>query len=83
MIGSEALVLAVIGLVAGAASAAVLSVMLVRVLTDVFDPPPAALAIPWAYLGTVTAATILALVAVTAGAVRAVRRPAIGALREL
>jgi putative ABC transport system permease protein len=83
MIGSEALVLAVIGLVAGAACAAVLSVMLVRVLTDVFDPPPATLAIPWAYLGTVTAATILALVVVTAGAVRAVRRPAIGALREL
>ena len=83
MIGSEALVLAVIGLVAGAGCAAVLSVMLVRVLTDVFDPPPAALAIPWAYLGTVTAATILALVVVTAGAVRAVRRPAIGALREL
>jgi putative ABC transport system permease protein len=83
MISSEALVLAVIGLVAGVACGAVLSVMLVKVLTDVFDPPPATLAVPWRYLGTVTAATTLALTAVTAGAVRAVRRPAIGELREL
>jgi putative ABC transport system permease protein len=83
MISSEAVVLAVMGLVAGAACGSALSVMLVKVLTGVFDPPPAALAIPWAYLGTVTAATILALTVVTAGAVRAVRRPAIGVLREL
>jgi putative ABC transport system permease protein len=83
MISSEALVLAVMGLVTGAACGSVLSVMLVKVLSGVFDPPPAALAIPWVYLGTVTAATILALAAVTVGAVRAVRQPAIGVLGEL
>jgi putative ABC transport system permease protein len=83
MISSEAVVLAVMGLAAGAACGSVLSVMLVKVLSGVFDPPPAALAIPWGYLGTVTAATILALTVVSAAAVRVVRRPAIGALREL
>ena len=47
MISSEAAVLAVIGLAAGALVGAVLSVMLVKVLTGVFDPPPSTLAVPW------------------------------------
>ena len=83
MIGSESAVLAAAGLCMGLVAGWVLSVMLVKMLTGVFDPPPAAIPVPWGYLGTVTAATVLALAVVTTGAVRAVRRPAIGALREL
>jgi len=83
MISSEAAVLAVLGLTAGAAAGAVLSIMLVKVLTGVFDPPPSVIAVPWAYLGIVAAVTVLGLAAVTAAAARTARRPAIGALREL
>jgi putative ABC transport system permease protein len=83
MISSEAVVLAVLGLTAGAAAGAVLSIMLVKVLTGVFDPPPSVIAVPWAYLGIVAAVTVLGLAAVTAAAARTARRPAIGALREL
>jgi putative ABC transport system permease protein len=83
MISSEAAVLAVIGLAAGAVIGTVLSVMLVKVLTGVFDPPPSMLAVPWIYLGILAAITVLALTAVTTVATRAATRPAIGVLREL
>ncbi len=83
MISSDAVVLAVLGLTAGAVAGAVLSVMLVKVMTGVFDPPPSAIAVPWGYLGIVLAITLLALAAVTAAATRTSTRPAIGVLREL
>ena len=83
MISSDAVVLAVLGLAAGAIAGAVLSVMLVKVLTGVFDPPPSAIAVPWGYLGIVVAVTVLTLAAVTAAATRTATRPAIGVLREL
>jgi putative ABC transport system permease protein len=83
MISSDAVVLAVLGLTAGAVSGAVLSVMLIKVLTGVFDPPPSAIAVPWGYLGIVVAVIVLALAAVTATATSIATRPAIGALREL
>ncbi len=83
MISSESVILAVLGLIAGAAAGAVLSIMLVKVLTGVFDPPPSVIAVPWGYLGIVTAATILGLAAVTVAAARTAGRPAIGVLREL
>ncbi|MCA1695691.1 MAG: hypothetical protein LC749_13725 [Actinobacteria bacterium] len=35
--------------------------MLVKVLAGVFDPPPAALAVPWAYLGAVASAALAAV----------------------
>ncbi len=83
MISSDAAVLAVVGLAAGAVTGTVLSVMLVKVLTGVFDPPPLSIAIPWVYLGIVVAVTILALMAVIGAATRTASRPAISALREL
>ena len=82
IIGSDAAVLAVTGLAAGAAIGWGLSRMLVTVLTGVFDPPPAALAVPWPYLAVLAAATVLALAGVTAGAVRASSTPAMRVLRE-
>ncbi|MCW2919913.1 MAG: putative rane protein, partial [Actinomycetia bacterium] len=79
----EAAVLTIGGLLAGAVSGWLLSQMLVKVLTGVFDPPPAALAVPWLYLTTVVIITLAALAAVSAAAVRLASRPAISVLREL
>ncbi len=82
-IWAEAAVTALGGLAAGALTGWALSNMLVKVLTGVFDPPPAALAVPWPYLGAVAAASISAVVAATLVATRAARRPAIGILRDV
>ena len=56
--------------------------MLVKVLTGVFDPPPDALAMPWAYLGGLVA--LAAAAAAIGGGVtlRRLRRPAISVLRD-
>ncbi|WP_206425943.1 ABC transporter permease [Nakamurella antarctica] len=83
MISSDAVVLAIVGLAAGALAGTGLSVMLVTVLTGVFDPPPSTIAVPWGYLGIVVAVTIVALAVVAVGATRAASRPAVGILREL
>jgi putative ABC transport system permease protein len=83
MIFSEAGVITIGGLSAGASTGWVLSEMLVKVLTGVFDPPPSVIAVPWFYLSAVAATTALALAAVGAAAANAARRPAISVLREL
>jgi putative ABC transport system permease protein len=49
---SEAGFVLVAGILCGAVAGWALSEMLVAVLTGVFDPAPAALAVPWAYLGS-------------------------------
>jgi putative ABC transport system permease protein len=79
----ETAVLIVGGLAAGAGLGTLLSQMLVKVLTGVFDPPPSALAVPWPYLAAVGGITVAALVLVSALTVRIARRPAISVLREL
>ena len=71
------------GLVLGAVTAVLISEMLVKVLTGVFDPPPDVLSVPWGYL-----LAVAALVAGTVGvagalALRALRRPPIEELRDL
>ena len=71
------------GLGLGAVVAAGISLMLVKVLTGVFDPPPAAPAVPWAYLAAVVALTLAAAGAAGAVSLRALRRPAIEELRDL
>jgi FtsX-like permease family len=71
------------GLGLGAVVAAGISLMLVKVLTGVFDPPPAAPAVPWAYLAAVVALTLAAAGAAGAVTLRALRRPAIEELRDL
>ncbi len=52
---------AILGVVTGALAGWGLSEMLVKVLTGVFDPPPAHLAVPWNYLSIVTVASLLAI----------------------
>ncbi len=83
LITSEATVVSLGGLLAGAATSWALSQMLVAVLTGVFDPPPAALSVPWPYLTAVVAVTLAALTAGALAVTRYVRRPAIILLRDL
>ncbi|ROO87556.1 putative ABC transport system permease protein [Actinocorallia herbida] len=80
---AETAVLTACGLAAGTGLGWLLSQMLVKVLTGVFDPPPAALAVPWPYLAAVAAVTVAALAAVSAATVRLARRPSVTILREL
>jgi putative ABC transport system permease protein len=80
---NETGVLGVLGITSGAIIGSVLSVMLVRVLGGVFDPPPDGVAVPWPYLAALIGVIAAALVAVGAAGVRLVRRPAIPILREL
>ncbi|MFI5013880.1 MAG: FtsX-like permease family protein [Hyphomicrobiales bacterium] len=61
----EALILLIGGLTLGTAIGAVVAAMLVKLLGGIFDPPPDALSVPFAYLALVgagaTSATILAV----------------------
>lgn len=67
---------AMVGLVTGAAVAA----MLIALLQGVFDPPPDALAVPWAYLAVIT---LLALVSIALAIETARRDAAIAPLLTL
>jgi putative ABC transport system permease protein len=80
---SEAAVVTAGGLAGGGLIAWLLSLMLVKVLTGVFDPPPSAIAVPWPYLSITV---LVALAAIVAGALLSARRstrPAVEELREL
>jgi putative ABC transport system permease protein len=83
LVTAEAAVLTVGGLVAGAAVGWLLAQVLVAVLTGVFDPPPAAATVPWAYLGIAVAVTLAGLGIATLGALRPGRRPPVAVLKEL
>ncbi|MBC2644562.1 FtsX-like permease family protein [Rhodococcus wratislaviensis] len=82
LILSEAAVVTVVGATVGAVGGGALSGLLVTVLRGVFDPPPAALAVPWAYLLLVTAVTVAAIATVTAVSTWAAAHYPISALRE-
>jgi putative ABC transport system permease protein len=83
VIGSEAGVLTVLGLIAGAVIGAALSIMVVKVLTGVFDPPPSTIAIPWLYLAVLVSVTVGALAIANGAAVMMTCRSKVSALREL
>jgi putative ABC transport system permease protein len=80
---SESLFVAGGGLLLGAGLAAAITWLLVKVLTGVFDPPPDAVAVPWAYLGGALALVVAAVTAAGAITLRALARPAIETLRDL
>ena len=71
------------GVALGAAGAAWLTWMLVKLLTGVFDPPPTRPAVPWSYLAGLGAVTTIAVVLAILGTLRALRRPALETLRDL
>ncbi|MFI0188442.1 FtsX-like permease family protein [Streptomyces sp. NPDC017082] len=83
MVLTEALLLAAAGLTGGAAIGWALSEMLVKVLTGVFDPPPASLSVPGTYLALTAATALLAILAATLNGIRRARRPAVEELRDL
>jgi len=66
----------------GQSSAGRLSRMLVGVLTGVFDPPPTALAVPWAYLAATAVTIIVAIGTVSAATVRLARQSPFTVLGE-
>ena len=79
----EVLLTGAVGAVLGAVTGWILSLMLVKVLSGVFDPPPAQLSVPWAYLGMVAGLAVLGLVIAALGAIRAARRSPLTVLRDL
>jgi putative ABC transport system permease protein len=80
---SEALLVLGAGLALAAGLGWLLSEMLVTMLQHVFDPPPDALAVPWAFLLELGGAAVLATLIATALAIRGLRRLPLGSvLRE-
>ena len=80
---SEASLILLGGLGAGAVTGTLLSRMLVTVLTGVFDPAPAHLAVPWGYLAAVVALTVAAVLGAVAALGGLLRRPVLTELRDL
>jgi putative ABC transport system permease protein len=81
-IGGETSVVAVGGALAGVALGWLLAELLVAVLAGVFDPPPAALSVPWGYLAGVVMTVVLALLAASAAVARLAGRDAVSAFRD-
>ena len=79
----EVLISGVTGAILGAIAGWILSQMLVKVLSGVFDPPPEHLSVPWAYLGVVAGLAAFGLMTAALVTIRAARRPPLTVLREL
>ncbi|MDX6562144.1 MAG: putative transport system permease protein [Gaiellales bacterium] len=71
------------GVLLGGIAAAGITWMLVKLLTGVFDPPPARAAVPWQYLAELGAIALLAVVAAGISTLRSLDRPPLETLRDL
>jgi putative ABC transport system permease protein len=80
---SEAALLLLGGGIAGGVLGFALAQLLVTVLMGVFDPPPDALAVPWAYLALLAVAAVGATAGAVLGAQRAARQAVVAALRDI
>lgn len=80
---SESLFIAVGGIAFGAFTGWVLSLVIVKILTGVFDPPPEHLFVPWSYLALVLGTVAVAVIVAGAVMIRAARRPALEVIRDL
>lgn len=80
---SEAAFVTAGGLVAGALTGWALAEMLVKVLTGVFDPAPATLSVPWAYLGAVAGVSIGAVIVAALATIRRAQQAPVTVLRDL
>ena len=80
---TEAAFVTIGGLALGGLAGWGLSEMLVAVLTDVFDPPPDTLAVPWGYLAAVAAVAVAAVTAVSLAVIRRATRWGIWVIREM
>ena len=83
LVFSEAALVSALGLVGGILGGWLLSQMLVKVLTGVFDPPPDGLSTPAGYLGGTVAVTVVAIFVAAMFAARAANRSAVEQLRQL
>jgi len=79
---AEAAFVTIGGAIAGLAGAWLLSAMLVNVLSNVFDPPPDQLSVPWAYLALLGGVAVVALTVAVAGSARSISRSSLSTLRE-
>jgi putative ABC transport system permease protein len=59
---SEAIIVYAVGMAAGQLIGTVLAWVLIKMMTQVFDPPPDALAVPWGYLMLLAGAGLVAVV---------------------
>jgi len=83
LVMAEASVVAVGGLIGGGLISWGLTVMLVKVLTGVFDPPPSGVAVPARYLVLTVVIVVLALGTAAGWGARTSTRPAVEELRDL
>jgi putative ABC transport system permease protein len=82
-LAGEAAAIVVPGAIFGIALGFGIAQILVVVLTGVFDPPPSALTIPWAYLGGLLLAAAVSTAIAVAVVIRATGAAVVGALRGL
>ncbi|HEX4718642.1 MAG TPA: FtsX-like permease family protein, partial [Thermoleophilaceae bacterium] len=80
---SETLFVTVGGLLLGALAAALMSGMLIKILTGVFDPPPSAASVPFGYLAGLLALTLAAGAAAAVATLRNLLAVTSDALRDL
>jgi putative ABC transport system permease protein len=79
---SEAAFVTILGLAMGAVTGGLLAEMLTKVLTNVFDPPPASLAVPWGYLTVVAVVVLLAEAIAAEATILGARHPSLELLRD-
>jgi putative ABC transport system permease protein len=82
-LASEARMLVISGLLGGAMIGATIAYLLVKVLTGIFDPAPAAATIPWTYMSIVVGLIAVVTVAVVVGVGRLAARAGPSELRDL
>jgi putative ABC transport system permease protein len=79
----EARAMLVAGVLGGALIGTTIAYLLVKVLTGIFDPPPAAATVPWTYLLSLVAVVVAVTAAVVSGVGRLVARAGPQELRDL
>ena len=67
----------------GALSGYWIALVIVKILTGVFDPPPEHLSVPWTYFAGLLGAVGVAIAVAGIGMLRSTRRPAMAILRDL
>ena len=82
-VAGETVLVGVGGALGGLILGTVLSRMLVKVLTGVFDPPPASVTVPLVYLTGLAFLVTACLTAVIVGTLRVTRRAVLPAIRRL
>lgn len=80
---AEAAFVTIVGTVLGVLTGWGIALVLVKILTGVFDPPPEHLSVPWPYLMAALTCVAIATAAAGSATLAAIRRPQPEALRDL